>query len=251
MIIFRYFQKKEQTMTMEYSDGTHISSTITQASCGSQTNIWGVDASHNIWQYTGSGTTWTQIQGQLNQVSVAADGTVWGVNSGGDIFKYTGNNTWSHIPGSLAQVSVGSASIVWGVGAGTQVYQYNGSGWTQINGSRKQISVASDGTIWGAGSGGQIYRYNGDTTWTQIPTNSVEGGPNIPMTQLTIAAWNSVQALDAQGNTYQYNSDAVVPWEQQLTFPLARSLSFAATVDQSGVLIDTQGITHLFTTMSW
>jgi virginiamycin B lyase len=229
-------------------EGTPISSILTQVSGGSSTNVWGVDAAQNIYQYQSSdGTNWTQahISGQLKQVSVTSDGTVWGVQTGGQIYRYTGSG-WTTIPGQLNQISVASAGAVWGVQTAGQIYHYTGSGWTNIPGTINQISAAADGSLWGVNTAGALYQYV-NNSWTHMPTNVAQGGPNIPFTQVAVGHSGFLLALDAQGGIYSYNSmdnGTGIFWEQWGTYPPAQALSAAA--DNSFVYIDLQGITQFF-----
>jgi virginiamycin B lyase len=224
---------------------TPISTTMTQVSAGSPSNIWGVDAAHNIYQYTGSGTNWTKIPGGLSQVSAAADGTVWGLNSAGNIYRYGGNNTWVMIPGGLSQISVGSASLIWGVNSAGNIEKYTGSGWTQIAGDLSQVSVAADGTVWGLNSGGTISRYGGNNTWTQMPGNTSCGASateNGLFTQVTGATSTFIRALDPAGHVYTYYGSGFWSCEGVID-PGVKGIAVAS--DKTFVFIDSTGTTQL------
>lgn len=62
-----------------------IEGNLTQVSVGSAQYVMGVNASGNIWRWTGN--TWRQVPGALKWVSVARDGTAWGVNASQNIFR--------------------------------------------------------------------------------------------------------------------------------------------------------------------
>ncbi|MEO7021010.1 MAG: tectonin domain-containing protein [Ktedonobacteraceae bacterium] len=234
--------------------GPTISTILTQVSCGSQGNVWGVDASHNIYHYQSSdGTNWThaQIPGTLSQVSAAADGTVWGVNAAGLIYRYVGNNTWTLISGKLAHVSVGSASLIWGVDPNGLIYQYTGSAWTQIPGNLKQVSVAADGTVWGVNAAGLIYRYAGNNTWTQILGHGqganaelANGNGTFTLVSVSMPPASGVFALDASSpdsSLWNYNGgNPSNTWSPFWDSTTITSCSFAA--DGSWAYID-QGAT--------
>jgi virginiamycin B lyase len=235
--------KKEPIMSFPT---TPISTTMTQVSCGSQTNIWGVDAANNIYQYTGVGTNWTHIPGVLKQISVAADGTVWGVNPANTIYKYAGNNAWTQISGVLGQVSVGSASLIWGVNPSGTIYQYNGSGWTQIAvpGVMKQVSVASDGSVWGVNPNGLIYQYAGNNTWTQMPGHTTDDSDAQDglFTQVTAATATYIRALDPAGQLYTYYGSGY--WSMEgVVDPGVKGIALAS--DLTFVFIDSTGTTQL------
>ncbi len=175
-----------------------ISQALVQISCRSKTEVWGVDAAYNIYQY-GTADNWVHWNeskrvGALKQVSAAFDGTVMGVNGTDDIFRYGSKDVWTQIPGKLKQVSVGSANSVWGVNAVNDIFQYNNSNntWTNIPGKLKQISAASDGTVMGVDPSGFISRYEANNTWTQLPGH----GPG-PLPQPTTGTFTLVVVVSA------------------------------------------------------
>ena len=68
----------------------NISGSLKQVSVGSAGDVWGTNASDEIWRYLGD-NKWQQIEGNLKQVSVAADGTVWGVNANDETWRFLGD----------------------------------------------------------------------------------------------------------------------------------------------------------------
>jgi hypothetical protein len=55
-------------------------------SVGSAKNIWALDGSDQIFQWSGS--AWQKMSGALRNISAASDGTVWGVAGDGTVWKW-------------------------------------------------------------------------------------------------------------------------------------------------------------------
>ncbi|MEU9843700.1 tectonin domain-containing protein [Actinomadura sp. NPDC048032] len=71
---------------------TNIPGSLKRIAVGSRTNVWGVNASGQIYRYTNyDANPWIGIDGSLSDIGAGADGTVWGVNSAGAIYRYTGD----------------------------------------------------------------------------------------------------------------------------------------------------------------
>jgi GH43 family beta-xylosidase len=96
---------------------------LVQASGRSPSDLWGVDASTNIWHY--NGTSWTQVPGGLKWISQGADGTVQGVAPDNRVWIYTGSGSlpWTERPGPLVQLSVTSTGLLWGVNSATEIWR--------------------------------------------------------------------------------------------------------------------------------
>jgi virginiamycin B lyase len=107
---------------------------LTQASCGSSSNIWGVDATNTVYSYTTDGTNWTQTQmpGKMKQVSAADDTTIWGLKADGTLWQYTGNAWVQKGNSQTKQVSAASDGTVWTVMPDNTVFQITATGRTQI-----------------------------------------------------------------------------------------------------------------------
>ncbi len=118
-------------------------------------SVWGVNASNDIFRWTGSG--WQNIPGKLSHVSVGADGSVWGVNASSVIFRQV-NGQWQPVTGALKQLSVGNAQNVWGVNAAQDIFRWDGAKWIHIPGKLTHVSVGTDGTVWGVNAAGNIFR---------------------------------------------------------------------------------------------
>ncbi|MDJ0901761.1 MAG: hypothetical protein QNJ55_23470, partial [Xenococcus sp. MO_188.B8] len=67
---------------------------------------------------------WRQIAGKLKQISVGSAGEIWGVNSSDNIYQYTGENSWQQIAGGLKWVSVAADGTVFGVNSNDDIYRY-------------------------------------------------------------------------------------------------------------------------------
>jgi hypothetical protein len=66
---------------------------LVQISCGSANNIWGVDSTNKVSQYTSS---WAQISGSMKQLSAAYDGPAWAVGTDGYVYQYA-NSAWTRL----------------------------------------------------------------------------------------------------------------------------------------------------------
>ncbi|MCY1044929.1 hypothetical protein OV208_26670 [Corallococcus sp. bb12-1] len=64
----------------------NIPAGMTFVSVGSAKNIWALNATDQIFQWTG--TAWKQVPGALRNISAAGDGSVWGLNSQGMVYKW-------------------------------------------------------------------------------------------------------------------------------------------------------------------
>lgn len=154
-----------QIFRRDGSAWTRIAGSLRQVSVGRDGQVWGVNADDKIFRWNGAG--WTAVSGALRHVSVASDGTVWGVNAGHKIFRFNGSG-WTAVAGALKQIAVGSASQVWGVNASDDIFRRSGNAWQQIAGKLKHVSVAADGTVWGVNAGNQIFR-RGTSAWERLP----------------------------------------------------------------------------------
>jgi hypothetical protein len=246
MFLPLFSKKKEQTMPV------YPTNILTQVSLGTPTNIWGVDASNNIYQYNGS--VWTRIAGTLKQVSAAPDGTVWGVAPDGAVYRYAGNNTWTKMPGTLKQVSVGSSSNIWGVSPINQTFIYDQGTWVKVaDGTITQICVEQQqgppviAAAYGLTPQGGLSRcsyYQGKASWDTITT----GSPRfVSMSTVgTNPGSSGIFVIDSGGVAYQYVSGGTGLVNLQVgnkSLPLVRS--FASALDmKTSVFLDMQGQTQ-------
>lgn len=226
-----------------------LSSTMTQISlisypAGGQPELWGVDGSQKIYQYTGG--SWKQIPGALVQVSAAPDGTVWGVNAAGLIYRYNGDNSWTQIPGGLVQVAVANKDWVSGVNAKGEVWRYlaNGNTWTPLAGPMKKLSAywSQNSGVWrlrGLNAEGHACEYQSDSnSWDVVPNDNTSG----TVAQLDIAGDVELFALDSAGSTSIYRGGP--DWWGKTALPNARYIS--AGRDGSISVIDSTGKTIVY-----
>jgi hypothetical protein len=82
-------QSPDQKRVLRWAGTTwtwNIPTGMTFVAVGNAQNIWALDASDQIFKWTGS--TWEKKPGALRNIAVAGDGTVWGLNSQGMIYKW-------------------------------------------------------------------------------------------------------------------------------------------------------------------
>lgn len=224
-----------------------LSTTMTQVSLisypsGGRPNLWGVDGSQGVSQYTGN--SWTKIPGALVQVNSAPDGTTWGVNAAGSVYRYAGANSWTQMPGNMVHVAVSNNNGVWGINSANRVHRFlaNENRWSPLTGTMKQLSAywSPYGRIWrlwGINTEGHACEYNssGDS-WNVIPNNNTSG----TLVQVEIVSDMTYYALDSAGNTFMYMGSPDW-WVHLDLLPKAKFISPAR--DHSFALIDTTGKT--------
>jgi hypothetical protein len=79
-------------------------------------------------------------------IAVGSDGQVWGINASQEIYQWNGT-AWNHIAGALVTIAV-NAGQVWGINKSQEIYKWNGTAWTQIPGALVSIAVGCDGQVW-------------------------------------------------------------------------------------------------------
>jgi hypothetical protein len=104
-----------------------------------------------------------QVPGLLTQIAVGGLGAeVWGINASQQIFRFNSNsNAFVQIPGLLKTIAVGGPSGnvgVWGINAANNVYEFDGTGFVQVPGQLTQIAVFGD-AVWGIDSNQDIFRF--------------------------------------------------------------------------------------------
>src|SRR5581483_2984627 len=195
-----------------------------QFSCGSATNLWGVDGDGKFFKYTGGpGSNRTQVVPGIagKQVSVASDGTtVWSIGTDNLVYRLV-NNTWTKltnaVPVSPRLVTVADAKNAFGVDAANNVYQYissDGTNWTQmpISGQQmKQVSMASDGTVCGLDPNGAVWQYSiANATWTRMAAGSVA------FRYISCGSANNLGAMGTDNLCYQNTGSG---WTQMAAVP--------------------------------
>jgi hypothetical protein len=122
----------------------------------------GISADQNIYLY--DGTQFVQIPGQLTQIAVGGAGMeVWGINASQQVYRFNSdNNTFVQVPGSLKMISVGGPVGhvgVWGLNAANNVFEFvEGTGFVQIPGQLTQIAIFGD-NVWGINSNQDVFRF--------------------------------------------------------------------------------------------
>lgn len=170
------------TLSSTTADWIGVPTTVrfSQLAVGSASNVWALDATGNIYRY--SGDTWNPVAGNLKQISAATDGTVVGVNAGDEIFRYE-NGSWVRLPGLLRSISAGSAQSIWGVNAAGQVYRWSNSTWQPVTGGVvtsvgtlsfqgiRRVSVSKNGVVIGVDLANRPFHWTG-TEWHAINIDS-------------------------------------------------------------------------------
>lgn len=183
---------------------------LVELSVGAGADVWGLDASGNIYQYEADVGTWNNIPGNLSSIQVGADGSVWGLNSGGAIYTYNFfNNTWTHIPGQLSMLALGKDGSVWGVNQYQQIYHFDvlTQTWVNIPGSLVSIWVGSEDNVWGENVNGHFSRFDSGTqAWINVP-NIPAGISGCSVSCEVSVSWDgSVWATDNRAGLYEWNA---------------------------------------------
>lgn len=183
---------------------------LAQLSVGAGADVWGLDASGNIYQYDAGAGSWNNIPGNLSSIQVGAEGSVWGINSGGGTYTYNfSDNSWTKIPGQLSSIAVGKDGSAWGINQNQQIYRFDRmtQSWVNIPGSLVAIWVGSAENVWGENVNGQFYRFNAATqAWMNVP--NVPAGISVfsVSSELSVSWDGSVWATDARAGLYEWNS---------------------------------------------
>jgi hypothetical protein len=132
--------------------------------------VWGVNASSQIYRFNYCTRQFEQVPGWLKQLSVGG-GDIWGVNKSNQIFRFNFKTlTFKQLPGLLTQITVG-VDGVWGINASQQIYQFDPSKqlFVGLPGYLAQITAGGNG-VWGLNSSSQIFRFDpGTQLFVQIP----------------------------------------------------------------------------------
>ena len=205
-----------------------LAGNLVQLSAGTDTEIWGVNAAHAVFRWTGS--TWAAMPGYLQQVAVAkGGGLVMGIEwtYPHRIVRWdSAANTWIPLAAAppIVQLSIGSPNHVFGIVATGEIYRLKRPEWTEwrlIKGKLKQISVGMDGTVGGIGTDGVAY-VRGDQdiaaeignpaivpSWTAINASVVQveivkldsvftlGNSGFPATAQVLSSGNTLTIQDA------------------------------------------------------
>jgi hypothetical protein len=131
--------------------------------------VWGINASTQIFRYDFCGKKFDQESGSLTSLAVGG-GDMWGLNGNGQIFRFNfTSGGFDQLPGLLTQITVGPNGF-WGL-FDTQIYQFydNIQNFSQLPGILTQIQAGGNG-VWGLNSSGSIFRLEPSTSsFVQIP----------------------------------------------------------------------------------
>jgi Tectonin domain len=137
---------------------------LVQVSAGSETEIWGVNAAHAVFRWTG--TTWQTMPGSYQQVVVAkGGGLVMGIEWAEPkrVTRWDpATNAWIPLVNAprLVELALGSPNHVYGITAAGEIHKLKRPEWTQwarLKGALKHITVSQDGTVGGLGTDGKAF----------------------------------------------------------------------------------------------
>ena len=127
---------------------------------------------NSVWQYDGSGTSWTQIGGPALALYGGGYGLVATDPSTGDPWLYGGTpNQWQHIGTPGTEFAVTGDTVFGLTPNSDSVWRYDGSGtsWTQIGGPAWKIYGGGYGLVAIDPSTGNLWRYLGTPNqWQEI-----------------------------------------------------------------------------------
>lgn len=156
-------------------------------------------------------SNWVRMPGALTLVSAAADGEVWGVNANHEVYRWTGS-TWimPNPAARLRKISAGSRSNIWGVASDGQVWKYNGSDWYRpsLEARLSQISAANDGTVWGvAGALGAFGETSGPVfKWTG--SAFAPAAPGALLSQVSVGSSGNIWGVAADKTVWKFNGSS-------------------------------------------
>jgi hypothetical protein len=89
---------------------------LSEISVGNASNVWGVNAQNQIYQW--NGTSFVNVPGSLDEVWATYDGGVWGSNSSSSAYQYNSTTKGCSFMGNnVRYVVLGNAANVWAVNA--------------------------------------------------------------------------------------------------------------------------------------
>ena len=137
---------------------------LVQISAGSS-QVWGLDASQNVYQYDKKTNTFNQEHGALTQIAVGKGNSVWGLNIHEAIYTYNfKTKEWVNIAGALVQIAVGGAGV-WGIDDWGSIWFYDGTGFVEYNGTVPvaQYIAVGDNEPWVIDTSNNVWLYNTNT----------------------------------------------------------------------------------------
>src|SRR5580698_7622977 len=89
-----------------------VPGTLTKVAAG-QKEVWGVNASQQVFRYNATKAEFLRVAGKLTQVAVGGgnlrqNDAIWGLNAGSEVFQYNfSSSTLVQVVGELTQITVG------------------------------------------------------------------------------------------------------------------------------------------------
>lgn len=196
---------------------------LTQIAIGT-TQVWGLDAEGNIYQYDHTTKAFNQISGNLSQIAVGEGKAVWGINSAGDVYQYDFTTlAFVHQGGSLqlSQISVGEATSagsagVWGIGLTGGIHYWNGLAFELYNQGSivdgkqtpKYVSVGQ-GAPWILDNNGHAWLFNNDTGFFDGPIGASTGGEQV-LTHISVGSDLFAWGINGSDDIFVYNDTTEV-----------------------------------------
>ncbi len=196
---------------------------LTQIAVGT-TQVWGLDADGNVYQYDHSTKAFNQIPGNLSQIAVGEGKVVWGINSAGDVYQYDFTTlAFVHQGGSLqlSQISVGEATSagsagVWGIGLTGGIHYWNGLAFELFNQGAivdgkqtpKYISVGQ-GAPWILDNKGHAWLFNNNTGFFDGPIGASAGGEQV-LTHISVGSELYAWGINSSDDIFVYNETTEV-----------------------------------------
>jgi hypothetical protein len=196
---------------------------LTQIAVGT-TQVWGLDADGNVYQYDHTTKAFNQIPGNLSQIAVGEGKAVWGINSAGDIYQYDFTTlAFVHQGGSLqlSQISVGEATSagsagVWAIGLTGGIHYWNGLAFETydqgaiVDGKQtpKYVSVGQ-GAPWILDNNGHAWLFNNDTGFFDGPIGASTGGEQ-KLSQISVGSDLFAWGINGSDDIFVYNDTTEV-----------------------------------------
>jgi virginiamycin B lyase len=197
---------------------------LTQIAVGSS-QIWGIDASGNVYQYKGKAFDQIpHLPAPLTQITVGEGKSVWGLDKDGNIYQYIfpkGPFVQEGAPLQLKQISAGAANSgssvgVWGVGLTGGVHYWNGtefeafsqSGFPAGGATVTFISVGQTQPF-ALDSNGHAYLYNNNTGFFDGPLGAAAGGEQV-LSQISVGSELYAWGINSSDDIYVYNDTTEV-----------------------------------------
>ena len=190
--------------------------TLTQVAVG-RAEVWGVNASQQIYRFNATTSQFARVAGSLSQVAVGGGSllegdAVWGINTADQVFQYNfSTQKFVQAQGELAQMTVcvgGNDSChpydVWGINAVGSIFRYNYCTLAMDSIQRVVDSISTNGSdVWSTGYHAQteVYKCNfGTQKWIGVPLKLI--GVDF-LTQLAVGV-NDVWAIGFCFGAYHY-----------------------------------------------